>query len=106
MLLKKLTRIPCPFFRGMYTSCPPNRCTVLRCVAACCTVLRAKIFTRAVQHPLTSSSFRTMNQTAANPELQAPLPPGTSVTYVTGSEILVLFGLIWCCLVLFGPKNI
>ena len=28
----------------------------------------------------------------------------TDATYVTLSVFLVLFGLIWCCLVLFGPK--
>src|SRR5688500_10762315 len=26
------------------------------------------------------------------------------VTYLTAFPLLVLFGLIWCCLVLFGPK--
>src|SRR5688572_31988724 len=30
----------------------------------------------------------------------------THVTYLTTHEFLVFFGLIWCCLVLFGPKNI
>src|SRR5688572_32235250 len=30
----------------------------------------------------------------------------THVPYLTTFLLLVLFGLIWCCLVLFGPKNI
>src|SRR5688572_15801302 len=32
------------------------------------------------------------------------VPSRPNITYLTVSKILVLFGLVWCCLVLFGPK--
>src|SRR6267142_1693754 len=38
------------------------------------------------------------------PGASSPRDHLTHITYLTISHFFVLFGLIWCCLALFGPK--